>query len=524
MRIGGARHRTRLVATVLGVALLATACSAGGDDPGGAGDGAGDGERVLRYGYDAEAQFTNTFDIAQSTGNCDAIVLAPIYDTLVHKMPGNVLEPGLAESWEIVDPTTVRFILRDGVTFHDGTPFDAEAVVEGLRRNAESSQLVELARIDDYRVIDELTFELELSSPIASQMPATFSERAGMIMAPTSTDDAPVGAGPFEFEAWNRGSVISVRKYADYWDAAAYDFDGIDFVQTGTGPPAVAALRSGAVDLIRFEAESFEALDADEGIDVVVQPTGAYLQFEFRQAHQGDETPFADVRVRQAVAHAIDREQINEVVQAGLGEVASQPYPQDSPAYVPELAGRYPYDPPRARQLLADAGYPEGFEFTMVIPGGNIANMESQANQLVPMLQDVGLRPNVERILGTDIGTQYYIVGRGDAFAAAELDATFPTTKLKGNYGRGEYVAIWDGAERDDITELMVAAEGTTDIDETYELVREGVRIAVEEALDVPIAFMPQFLAYDVERVGGEVGGQTNICDPPNLRGARVLP
>ena len=160
----------------------------------------------------------------------------------------------------------------------------------------------------------------------------------------------------------------------------------------------------------------------------------------------------------------------------------------------------------------------------MVIPGGNIANMESQANQLVPMLQDVGLRPQVERILGTDIGTQYYIVGRGDAFAAAELDVTFPTSKLKNNYGRDQYVAIWDGAERDDITELMLDADATTDIDETYELVRDGVRIAVEEALDVPIAFMPQFLAYDARRIGGEVGGQTNICDPPNLRRATVTP
>ncbi|HEX5613741.1 MAG TPA: ABC transporter substrate-binding protein [Acidimicrobiia bacterium] len=524
MRIGArARNRASVVALILAVALSAAACSAGGDDSDD-GDGGGGGDAILRYGYDAEAQFTNTFDIAQSTGDCDSIVFAQIFDTLVHKAPGNVLEPGLAESWEVVDPSTLRLQIRDGVTFHDGTTFDAQAVADGLEHNATSEQLVDLGKIEEFRVVDDLTLELVMSEPIAGQMPASFTGRDGMIMAAASTAEDPIGAGPFVFDGWDEGSEIRVRKYADYWDADAYAFDGIDFVQTGTGPPAVTALKSGGVDLIRFEAESYEELAGDDSFEVIAQPTGAYLQFEFRQAHQGEETPFADVRVRQAINHAIDREQINEVVQNGLGEVASQPFPKDSPAYVPELADRYPYDPERARELLAEAGYADGFEFIVAIPGGGIANMESQINLLVPMLEAVGLRPQVERILASDIGTQFYIVGRGDAFAAAELDTTFPTGKLKNNYGNDQYVAIWDGAERDDITELMLDAEATADLDETYELVRQGVRIAVEEALDVPIAFMPQFLAYDRERVGGEVGGQTNICDPPNLRRATVTP
>jgi len=521
-RSGSGRLPWRSSAALAGVAaLLLGACSAGGDDDGGGSGASGGGRGTLRYGYDLAAQFTNTFDISTSNGDCDAIPLFHIFDTLVHKEPGNELTPGLAESWEVVDPSTLELKLREGVTFHDGTSMDAAAVQQSLERAAKNDQLTDLAKIEDYEVVDDLTLRLTFSDPIAVQMPASFTGRDGMVMAPASTNEKPIGAGPFRFDGYEPGAAIRLTKYEDHWNADAYQFAGIDFVQTATGPPAVTALQAGDVDVIRMEAESVPALE-EQGAryEVATQPTGAYLQFEFRQGFPPDDpepTPFAKTEVRQAIAHAIDRERINEVVQGGRGEVASQPFPEDSPAYVPALADRYPYDPEKAKELLTEAGYPDGFEFTMAIPGGDITNMERQATLLQEMLQAVGLKPKIERILGSDIGTQFYIVGNGDAFAAAELDSTFPTGKLKSAYGNDQFVALWDGAERDDITDLMAQAEGTTDLDETYGLVQEASKISVENALDVPIAFMPQFMGYDTDRVGGTLRAQTNICDPPDL-------
>jgi ABC-type transport system substrate-binding protein len=523
VELRGVRKRRFYVAVLLAGALAASACSSSGGDDDDSASGGGGGDRVLRYGYDMSAQFTNTFDIATSKGDCDSIVLAPIYDTLVHKKPGNVLEPGLLEKWEVIDASTLDLYLRDGLVFSDGTPLNADAVQKGLEHNAENDQLSDLRKIDSYEQIDDTTLRIKMKKPIAVQMPATFSSRDGMIMKPGSTSDAPIGAGPFVLTKSDPGNVISVRTNDKYWNKDVYQgLDGVDYTQTGTGPPAVTALLAGDLDLVRMEAESYADLKDKDGVEVVIQPTGAYLQFEFRQSHKDVPTPFANVKVRQAVSYAIDRDKINEVVQDGLGEVASQPFAKDSPAYVPEVADLYPYDPEKAKQLLTEAGYPDGFEFTMAIPGGNITNMERMSTLVQEQLGAVGIKANIKRILGTDIATQFYILGGGDAFSAAELDTTFPTGKLQNNYGVGEFVAVWDGAEDQERTDWMTQAQGTTDLDESYGLVRQGVTKAMENALDVPIAFMPQLMAYDSNRVSGTIGGQTNICDPPDLTAAVV--
>jgi peptide/nickel transport system substrate-binding protein len=515
MRVRGtARRSIGWVLCVVVGAVVAGACSAGGSSDGGGGASGG----VLRYGYDMSAQFTNTYDIQKSKGDCDAIVLAPIYDTLVHKKPGNVLEPGLLEKWSVVDPSTLELTLRDGLVFSDGTRFDSDALQKGLEHNAKNDQLSDLRKVAGYEQVDDRTLRLTMKKPIAIQMPATLSNRDGMIMKPGSTSEDPIGAGAFVLTSSQPGTKISVRKNDKYWDKDAYTgLAGIDFTQTGTGPPAVAALLAGDLDLVRMEADSYADLKDKSGYKVVVQPTGAYLQFEFRQSYKNKPTPFANLKVRQAISYAIDRKKINDVVQDGLGEVASQPFAKDSQAYDPEIANLYPYDPAKAKQLLAEAGYPDGFEFTMAIPGGNISNMERQSTLLQQMLSAVGIKAKVNRILGSDIATQYYILGKGDAFAAAELDTTFPTGKLQNNYGVGEFVAIWNGTQDPAMTKLMTDAQATTDINDTYDKVRQGVTTAMQNALDVPIAFMPQLMAYDTSRVSGTVGGQTNICDPPNL-------
>jgi len=505
------------VVLLVAVSLVATACGSGGGSSSG-------GKRVLRYGYDLSAQFTNTFDVQQSKGDCDAIALAPIYDTLVHKQPGNKLVPGLLESWKVQDPSTIDLTLRDGLTFSDGTPLDAAALQQALQHNSTNDQLSDLRKIAGYQVVDKRTLRLKMTKPIALSMPATLSARDGMPMKPGSTSAAPIGAGPFVLANYQPGSKIELRKNAKYWDKdhAYQGLDGIDLTQTGTGPPAVSALLAGDLDLVRMEADSYNDVKSKSGIGVVVQPTGAYLQFEFRQKYHDTPTPFVNKLVRQAVAFAIDRKKINDVVQEGLGAVASQPFPQDSQAYVPEVANLYPYDPQKAKDLLAQAGYPNGFTFTMAIPGGNISNMERQATLVQQMLAQVGIKAKITRILGSDIATQFYILGTGDAFVAAELDTTFPTGKIQNNYGVGEFVAIWDGVERQDLTDLMTKAQASTSADDLYKYVRQGVTIAMNDALDVPIAFMPQLMAYDKSRVSGTIVGQTNICDPPDLSQAVV--
>jgi ABC-type transport system substrate-binding protein len=498
---------------VVAAVVAAAGCSgAGGNDAGSS----------LRYGYDLSAQFTNTFDMAKSTGDCDQIPDYYIYDSLLHWDPTtDQPTPGLAESYQL-DGRTLTLKIRPGVKFTDGTPFDAAAVKQGLERNNANSQLTSLDIIASMEVVDPLTLKINIKDDTGIQLVYAFTGRDGYIMSPKTKGTAgkqPVGAGPFKFEAFKPGSSIELVKNPDYWQKGVYDFPGITFTQTSTGPPAVSALKAGDVDLIRFEAESYQTLKDDSKVGVAVQPTSAYLQLQFRT--KGN-SPFTNPLVRQAVRYAINTKEINDIVQDGQGTPANQALPSSSPGYNPEVAGTYPYIPDKARQLLTQAGYPNGLDFTMVIPGGNIANMERQGALIQDQLGKVGLRAKIERVLGTDIATQYYIAGKGDAFAAARLATKYFPGVYYDQWGKFQFVAIWNGAERDDITNNSLAALSTADLNQAAALTRQSAKIVSDEALEAPIAFMPQFLAYDKARAGGTVGGQTDICDPPQLQGLKM--
>jgi peptide/nickel transport system substrate-binding protein len=217
--------------------------------------------------------------------------------------------------------------------------------------------------------------------------------------------------------------------------------------------------------------------------------------------------------------HAVDRERFNEVVMAGLGEVAWQPFPEGSLAHNPEVDEQYPYDPERARELLAEAGVPDGFEFDMVTPGG-VSGQERQAEFLQEQLAEVGITANL--IPSTEIANEYYLQKTGDAFSAARPAGAGPTNQLFDQWGNFQFVAIHNLAERDDITELVKEARQATTPEDMQGPLQEASAIVVEEALEVPLALQPRNVAWDTERIEGSIEAPADICDPFDLQGARL--
>ncbi len=500
----------------MALVLVLAACS-------GAGGGNTAAGTSLRYGYDFSAQFTNTFDPAKSNGNCDDIVLTRIYDTLVHLDADNQLQPGLATSWVVSpDVKALTLTLRPGVQFQDGEVLDSAAVKQGLLHNKPNPQLLDLHSIDTIDTPDAATVHVNLKDQTAVRLLYGLYGREGEIVAPKAIKTAgkhPVGAGPFSFESYDPGSNVSLKAYDGYWDKGAYQLKGLQFVQVGTGPPAVTALEAHNVDLIRFEAESLDRLSHTAGIGVSKTSSGAYLQFEMRLSPT---SPFSDLKVRQAMEYAINRDEDNKIALAGQGEVASQGFPMGSPVYDPALANTYSYNTDTAKQLLSQSSKPNGFEFTMIIPGGNIANMERQAKVIVDDLAKIGVTAHVKRIPASDIATGYYISRQGDAFAAAELSDPLSANKLYDNFGKFQFVAIYNDAERQDLTDISKQAFATSDINQAKVFVKQGEKIVVDQALEVPIAFMPQFIAYDKARVGGDPKAANDICTPPDLRNTSI--
>src|SRR5918994_2791686 len=217
----------RIWAVLLVLATVAAACG-DDDDAGGAGTTEGgdtaeeaadfDPDGVLRYGVSLSGQgVSGRLAPFASTSVCDVMVMAPIYDTLTHTNPLNgELEPGLAESWEVVDERTVELILREGVTFHDGAPFDAEAVKAGLERNAAedaAQTAASLAVVESVEAADDQTVRINLSAPAAGSIPAILSGREGMIVAPSALETAdtePVGAGAFRLADHRPGEQVTL--------------------------------------------------------------------------------------------------------------------------------------------------------------------------------------------------------------------------------------------------------------------------------------------------------------------------
>jgi peptide/nickel transport system substrate-binding protein len=516
------RRGSLLTAGALALALVAGACGGGSS---GGGKSASGG--VLKYGYDFDAQFTGTFDNSKSNGDCDQIITTLIYDTLVHRNVKGELLPGLATKWQIDPPgNKIELWIRKGVKFSDGAPLDGQAVINGLQANATSQQLTSVAKIKTYALdpADPMHVILGYKENTGIQLIYSFPFRDGMIMSTKSiiaktADQHPVGAGPFMLTKYEKGALASLRPNPNYWDKAnAYKFGGIDFIKVGTGPPTVTAFQAGQLDFIRLETDGAPALQKNSKYKVIIQPSGAYLQFEFRtHTLAGKPTFFAKQKVREAFEVGLNRVRINQAAQQGLGEITDQPFPKGSPVHDDSLDNYWKYNQQKAKDLLKQAGYPNGFTFGMVIPGGGIANMEHQAVEIQQELKQIGVTAKIVRILPSEIATGYYTSQQGDAFAAEELASSFPGSSLNSNYGKGEYVAIYDGAQNDQITSLMKNAMSQTDINESVKLARQANRIAVTEALDVPIAFAPQLNAYVVSKVHGPVTAQDDICNPPDL-------
>jgi ABC-type transport system substrate-binding protein len=477
----------------------------------------------LTYGYDFSAQFSN-IDPGKSQSPCSAIVTAPIFDTLIHRDIHGQLQPGLATSWETtVNPNTVTLHLRSGVTFSDGETFDANAVKTGMLHNQTNQQFSDLQDMTSIDVIDPMTVRLNFK---AEQPPVAvlynLSEIEGEIVAPNHIADAatnPVGAGPMVFVSYSAGSSMVEKANPTYWgkESDPWHLGNLTFTQVSVGPPQVTALKSGAVDIVPIQPSDYPALKGNASYAVNTQSATDYLQFQFRFT-----PPFDNLDVRKAVEFAINKEQINNVVQSGLGEVATQTFAKNSPAYDPSLANLYSYNPTMAKQLLAQSGLPLPIKVDMAIPGPNIASMADQGAIIQQNLDAVGFNVSITPIPGNAIASQYYIGGQGNAFAAQRPGEPYPPVQIADQWATGQFVAKYSHGESPEITTIINQALSAGTPDQVFSLTKQALGIVMNQAMDDPLAFSVQVSGYNTNKVGGQVYAQTGVCDIPIMNGIMV--
>jgi len=360
---------------------------------------------ILASGVTALAQGTvriaqtlshNTLNPGGTTGLADATVERVIYEGLVGFDQTLQLVPELATSWEVnEDATTFTFDLREGVSFHDGSTFDANAVkayfdwaLDPENPITSRAQGV-FADIEAVEVLEPLKVRFVLSKPNGAMLAnlATFN---GRIMSPTAIEEFgedvgrhPVGTGPFRFVEWLDGQRITVEAYDGYWGEAA-KVERIEFLEVSNAATRVAQLQGGEVQFIEaLPSQLVSTIDDDPKLETTVTQTVFARIFPMNTQVE----PFNDLRVRQALNYAIDKEQLIKVALQGFGTALTSVMPASVRGYAPQPP--YEFDPEKARQLLSEAGYPEGFTFSVLT--FNSTEFRTVGQVLQQMLAEVGV-------------------------------------------------------------------------------------------------------------------------------------
>jgi peptide/nickel transport system substrate-binding protein len=391
-------------------------------------------------------------DPTMNLSSIRAAVGVAIFDSLVGRDRDNKLVPELAESWKLLDDTTWQFKLRRGVVFHDGEPFNAEAVRFTVQRVLDPEQkspnranIAEVARVD---VIDDATVNLVTRQPYAPLLnrlidfpivpPRYTAEKGNQGLALR-----PVGTGPFRFVSFVKDEHLTVEAFDRHWRGAPR-IARIVFKPVPEPFTRAAALRNGEVDLITTVPPTLgRELERVSGIRVQRVPS----TWEIYLGLNAFRKPLSDVRVRQALNYATDVNSIIKNVLDGNGRRQEGPFTPVMFGYDASVKGYAP-DPARARRLLAEAGYPDGVEITLESPAGRYQGDKEIAEALGGQWQKAGFKPKVQvaewgayfkRYLGKQF-QDAYLLGLGGPMQDGDELYNLVSSKGRGLYYRNEKV------------------------------------------------------------------------------------
>nr|WP_245195804.1 ABC transporter substrate-binding protein [Aureimonas populi] len=363
---------------------------------------------VLVVGQIAEPQ---SLDPQQVTAANDFRITTNIYEGLVRYATGTLdLEPALATAWEISqDGLTYTFDLRPDVTFHDGSPFDAEAVKFTFDRMLDEAHpfhetgpfplAFQFSTVEEVRVVDPMTVEFRLEEPYAPFL-NNLALPVGAIVSPAGVEAAgegfgrqPSGTGPFRFAEWIANQRVVLAANPDYWGGAPA-LEAVVFRPVADANTRVAEMLSGGIDVLVETPPDNITLFADDPAFELHEAVGPHVWFLILNTREG---PFADPRVRQVVNLAVDKQSLVDNVLQGTASVAAGPIPPAFDwAYNPDVAP-WPHDPERARQLLAEAGA-EGASLRFLVTEGGSGMLDPvpMATAIQADLAAVGLNVSIE--------------------------------------------------------------------------------------------------------------------------------
>ena len=492
-------YRTLLAATALGVVLAAPGLAQAED---------------LTIGLASEATAMDPH--FHNTGNNNQL-MSQVYDRLINQGPNQELLPGLATSWGPTDdPLVWEFVLREGVTFHDGSAFTAEDVAYTIARvptvpNSPSSFATYTADISEVEIVDDYTVRFHSQTPVplmANNLSTIYivSSEIGEEAATEdfNTGEHAVGTGPYRQVDYTPGEQVVLEANPDYWDGAPL-WDTVTFRPISSPAARVAALLAGDVDVIAsVPTTDIAQLEDDDSVSLWqgISNRVIYLHLDSDRVESphvaatgGDdiENPLRDVRVRQALSMAIDRDAIVDDVMEGIAIPAGQLLPEGFFGVSDELEV-LDYDPEGAQALLAEAGYADGFALTLHGPNDRYINDAAVAQAIAQMWSRIGLETAVETMprsvyFGRASALEFSVMlvgwGAGSGEASSPLRALIATNTPDRGWG-GANRGRFSNAEFD---ALLEEALQTVDDDARAALLAEATELAMDQVAIIPTHF-----------------------------------
>ena len=391
-----------------------------------------------------------------AAGAIDSVLYSNVFEGLTRFDSAGDVSPGLAKSWEISeDGLTYTFMLNEGVTFHDGTTMDAEDVKFSLDRigaeDSANAQKALYSAIAEVNVIDPMTVEVKLSEANGNML-FNLAWGDAVIVAPESIEgikQTPIGTGAFKFDSWTQGDKIELSRNDSYWGTPAVLTNAtFKFISDPTA--ALGAMMAEDIDVFSgFPApENLPQFEADPRFQVLVGST----EGETILSTNNKMPPFDNVKVREALAHAIDRQAIIDGAMFGYGTPIGTHFAPHNPAYV-DLSAMSSYDPEKAKTLLAEAGFADGFETTLFLPPPSYARRGGEI--IASQLAAVGIKAEITNV---EWAQWLETVFKGKNFGLTIVSHTEPMDI--GIYANPEYYFQYDNPA---FQELMTKLNTTTD-------------------------------------------------------------
>nr|WP_295883520.1 ABC transporter substrate-binding protein [uncultured Devosia sp.] len=406
----------------------------------------------------------------------DIVVYQNVFEGLVRIDETGTVQPGLAESWTISeDGLTYTFKLHDGVTFHDGSAFDAEDVKFSFDRilaaDSTNAHPEFYKPITAITVIDPLTVAFKLDHQIGRFL-FDLGRGDAVIVAPESAANnatQPIGTGPFAFAQWDKGSRVILEAYGPYWGEPVH-LTKASYVFIGDTATMTNALLAGDIDgTNNFATDALAVFEGNPQFKILVGTT----EGETILSTNNKKPPFDNLKVRQAMAHALDRQAIIDGTTNGYGTPIGAPFAPHNPYYV-DLTATYPHDIAAAKALLAEAGLPDGFSATLKLPP--VAYARTSGQIIASQFAEVGIKLELINV--------EWAQWLEDVYTNKDFDLTIVSHVEPfdiGNYANPDYYFGYDNPE---FQALIDKLNGTTDEAARKELAIEAQTILANDAVN----------------------------------------